>query len=333
MPDIYQEMMKRFEILQTIRDDEPIGRRTLSKKLAISETSLRKKIDFLKNVQLIQVDANGMKLTTSGREATIEIASLIKEKAMSDEMEQELAQHLGIERCIIIPGNVDDNYAAFEQLGKKTNAILEQFITHDATIIAVTGGSTMKMVAVQMEEHYPADGQDLIFVSARGGLNEEPTLEANEIAQTMANKYHSKSRRLYAPNYVQPQLYSSIINVPDIHDTLQLVEKASVVLYSIGEPIEMAKRRRLPGEVINYLLEHKVVAEAFGEFINTKGEVIYKLSNIGLQFKTLSSVPHVLIVSGGIKKAPAIEAHMRIAPDHAWLVTDEAAAKWILKGK
>lgn len=332
MPDVYHELMKRYKLLSMIGQYQPIGRRTLSKKLAMSETILRKEIEVLKAQKLIAIHQNGMSLTAKGEETISELTLLIREKESLEVSEKELADVLGIEKCIIVPGNVDTDFSAFELLGKKASHLVEHSIAEGAHTVAVSGGSTLKMVASQMEET-PQVADDLLFVSARGGMNDEPSLEANIIAQTMAEKTHGKSRSLYAPNYVQPQLYASLVNIPEIYQTLQLVEKASIVLYSIGEPIQMAKRRRLPQEVIDYLIEKKVVAEAFGEFINEKGEVIYKLSNVGLQFEALASVPHVIIVSGGIKKAQAIKAHMKLSPAHAWLVTDEAAAQWILKGE
>ena len=39
-----------------------------------------------------------------------------------------------------------------------------------------------------------------------------------------------------------------------------------------------------------------------------------------------------MTVAGGKDKAEAIEAYLKTAPSHTWLITDEAAAKEILNG-
>ncbi|MDU7055187.1 MAG: sugar-binding domain-containing protein, partial [Enterococcus hirae] len=43
-------------------------------------------------------------------------------------------------------------------------------------------------------------------------------------------------------------------------------------------------------------------------------------------------VPIILAIAGGKSKAKAIRAYMKNAPKQTWLITDEAAAKEILKG-
>lgn len=332
MPDLYKAIIQRYNILQGISECEPIGRRALAKKLELSETILRKEVQDLSSQQLISIGKSGMKLTHKGIQALSSLNWQLQEQKRGAQLEKDYANYLDIEHCVIVPGDVDQSLPTFEQMGREAALLLSQLIDSGSNIVAVMGGSTMKMVAAQIEESKNIY-DDALFVAARGGLNDEPSLEANVIAEAMAQKFHGKSRRLYAPSYVQPQLYESLVHIPDIQITLQLVENASTVLYSIGEPIEMAKRRNLSEEVIDYLIEKNVVAEAFGEFINEKGEVIYKLSNIGLQFDKLTQVPHVIIVAGGTKKAQAIAAHMKKAPSHACLITDEAAAKTILNGK
>ena len=47
--------------------------------------------------------------------------------------------------------------------------------------------------------------------------------------------------------------------------------------------------------------------------------------------KDLQKIPYVIAVAGGKTKARAIEAYIKNAPKQTWLITDEGAAKQILK--
>lgn len=53
LPDLLAIMQKRYEILQHIRLMQPIGRRTLSLNLGISERVLRSEVQFLKEQHLL----------------------------------------------------------------------------------------------------------------------------------------------------------------------------------------------------------------------------------------------------------------------------------------
>src|SRR5690625_7983954 len=97
----------------------------------------------------------------------------------------------------------------------------------------------------------------------------------------------------------------------EIKKTLQIVESASLILYSIGTPIEMAKRRGLEEDTLKLLKEKEAVAEAFGEFINKEGKVVYKLSNIGLQSSSRKKIENIVTVAGGTIQENAIETSIK----------------------
>jgi len=66
LPDLLSIMQKRYEILRYIRLMQPIGRRSLSGSLGLSERVLRSEVDFLKAQNLIHVSVAGMTLTQEG---------------------------------------------------------------------------------------------------------------------------------------------------------------------------------------------------------------------------------------------------------------------------
>ena len=331
LPEAFETMLRRYHILDVINREEPIGRRLLSERVHLTERIIRKEVDALKINRLITSTSAGMSLTIDGHETLDELSELLESYTQFYDMEKELAKRLGIQACVIIPGNLDEDSTVLPKMADQTVEIMNRLLGDKKQIISVMGGTTLNEVANYMDSDL-GNNRELLFVPARGGLGDDPMIEANVIAQRMAQQTGGQFHGLYAPEYVHEQIYQELLKEPEIKNTLQLVESASLILYSIGNPIEMAKRRGLNESTLQLLIDKKAVAEAFGEFIDKDGNIVYKLSNIGLQSSSLQKIEHIVTVAGGSKKANAIKSYLKTAPSHTWLVTDEAAANKILNG-
>lgn len=331
LPEAFETMLRRYHILDVINREEPIGRRLLSERVHLTERIIRKEVDTLKINRLITSSSAGMSLTIDGHETLDELSELLESYTQFYEMEKELAKRLDIQACVIIPGNLDEDSTVLPKMADQTVEIMNRLLGDKKQIISVMGGTTLNEVANYMDSDL-GKNRELLFVPARGGLGDDPMIEANVIAQRMAQQTGGQFHGLYAPEYVHEQIYQDLLKEPEIKNTLQLVESASLILYSIGNPIEMAKRRGLNESTLQLLIDKKAVAEAFGEFIDKDGNIVYKLSNIGLQSSSLQKIEHIVTVAGGSKKANAIKSYLKTAPSHTWLVTDEAAANKILNG-
>ena len=331
LPEAFETMLRRYHILDVINREEPIGRRLLSERVHLTERIIRKEVDALKINRLITSSSAGMSLTIDGHDTLDELSELLESYTQFYDMEKELAKRLGIQACVIIPGNLDEDSTVLPKMADQTVEIMNRLLGDKKQIISVMGGTTLNEVANYMDSDL-GKNRELLFVPARGGLGDDPMIEANVIAQRMAQQTGGQFHGLYAPEYVHEQIYEELLKEPEIKNTLQLVESASLILYSIGNPIEMAKRRGLNESTLQLLIDKKAVAEAFGEFIDKDGNIVYKLSNIGLQSSSLQKIEHIVTVAGGSKKANAIKSYLKTAPSHTWLVTDEAAANKILNG-
>lgn len=331
LPEAFETMLRRYHILDVINREEPIGRRLLSERVHLTERIIRKEVDALKINRLITSSSAGMSLTIDGHETLDELSELLESYTQFYDMEKELAKRLGIQACVIIPGNLDEDSTVLPKMADQTVEIMNRLLGDKKQIISVMGGTTLNEVANYMDSDL-GKNRELLFVPARGGLGDDPMIEANVIAQRMAQQTGGQFHGLYAPEYVHEQIYEELLKEPEIKNTLQLVESATLILYSIGNPIEMAKRRGLNESTLQLLIDKKAVAEAFGEFIDKDGNIVYKLSNIGLQSSSLQKIEHIVTVAGGSKKANAIKSYLKTAPSHTWLVTDEAAANKILNG-
>ena len=331
LPDAYELLLRRYQIMNIINRECPIGRRLLAEKVSLTERLIRSEVEILKAQRLVLTTSAGMELTPLGTEVLKKLDELLIETSSIHQLERDLAQYLNIAMCEIVPGNLNEDSKVRAMMAEQTIKVMDRLLENGKQIITVMGGTTLNEVANHMDESL-SENRELLFVPARGGLGDHAMIEANVIAQRMAQQTGGEFHGLYAPEHVHTRIYEELLNEPDIKNTMQLIESASLILYSVGNPIEMAKRRGLDNETLELLIEKEAVAEAFGEFINKDGEVVYKLSNIGLQSSSLEKIEHKVTVAGGKEKAEAIEAYLKTAPSHTWLITDEAAAKEILNG-
>jgi len=329
IPDFLQVLQKRYTILRHIGFMQPVGRRSLAASLGLTERILRSEVEFLKEQNLISTNSVGMSLTLEGKHLLEDLEGLMRELKGIDVMELELKHQLGIKQVIIVHGDSDVSTMVKGDLGKAC-AVCMKKLYQGKNIIAVNGGSTMAAVAERLT---PETGdKELLFVPARGGIGEEVQNQANTICSNMAKNTHSRHRVFYIPDQVSIEIYHSLIKEPGIHEILNLIKSANMVLHGIGDAITMAERRKTNSEILEKLKNRKAVGEAFGYYFNEEGEIVHKVFTVGLQLEDLQHIPNVIAVAGGASKAKAIKAYLKQAPPSTILITDEGAAEKLLNG-
>jgi central glycolytic genes regulator len=271
----------------------------------------------------------GMSLTSEGKNLLEDLEGFMREVKGIDVMELELKHRLGFKKVIIVPGDSDESPMVKGELGKACAVCMKKLLS-GKNIIAVTGGSTMAAVAERLLPELTQ--KEILFVPARGGVGEDVQNQANTICSIMSRNTHSKHRVFYVPDQVSTEIYESLIKEPDIEEVLKLIKSASMVLHGIGDAITMAERRRTNPEILGKLENGRAVGEAFGYYFNEEGEIVHKVLTIGLQLEDLAHIPNVIAVAGGNSKAKAMKAYLKQAPASTILITDEGAAKKLLKG-
>ncbi|MCM3113052.1 sugar-binding transcriptional regulator [Lederbergia lenta] len=329
VPDLLDVMQKRYQILRSIRLTEPVGRRTLAGMLGMTERVLRSEAEFLKTQHLIDVKTAGMMVTEKGLKLLDELDEMMSNLSGIRQLEHDLKQLMGIAEVIVIPGDSDTATFVKEELGKACADRLKSSLNKD-NIIAVTGGTTMACTAEMLTDEL-GEKRKLLFVPARGGIGEDVKNQANVICATMAENTGGSHRVLYVPDQVGREVYESLLKEPAIKEILQLIKASNIVLHGIGDAITMAGRRRTSTSSMKKIIEENAVGEAFGYYFNENGEIVHKVPTIGLQISDLHVGRKVIAVAGGKSKAKAIKAYMKSAPDQTVLITDEGAAREILK--
>ncbi|WP_025729547.1 sugar-binding transcriptional regulator [Atopobacter phocae] len=326
VPDYYDQFLMRSELIQFIHRNQPVGRRAIALALNCSERVARNEVEQLKKLNLVCVTKQGITLSNNGEMLVSELnhPNPTMDLQMS-EFEQEVANRLGA-RAVKIRSNHNDM-----NLGLIVSELLESMLPLGQSVVAVAGGTTLLRIANTLSPQLN-NGRDINFVPARGGIGNAQYIQANAIADIMANRLGARHESLFVPEQVSEETYRSLEKEPSIHFVLEELKKSLAVLFSIGEANKMLARRSLTDVNAQNRIKQEAVGEAFGVFFNKNGESVEKLARIGLRFNEIQSISYPIAVVTGKEKAKALTAFMHMVPHrHVWLVLDEEISHMILK--
>lgn len=328
MPEMTDLLKKRYQILQTIQMEEPIGRRMLSELAGMTERDIRKETDLLRSQQLIEAKTAGMAISPQGMEVLEALKEFMREMSGLSNMEKQLKVILGISQVLILPQDSDDIPAVKTKIGKEAARLLEmKFPLHKK--IAVTGGSTM--AAISKEISSEKRDRSLQFIAARGGLGEDVLHQANTIASLFAEKTGGAVKTLYLPDHLSAEAYEMMMREPVIKEMMELYDETDVVVHGIGNAEEIALHRKSSPEEVEMIRSGGAVSEAFGYYFDNEGNVVYRIRTAGIQMEQVQKARAILAVAGGRSKAKAILSYFNIAPRQTVLITDEGAARKIIE--
>lgn len=326
VPDLLEILRKRYTLLQSIYHLQPIGRRALAHTMLTTERILRAEVDLLKEMGLLDVSSIGMSCTTEGIRVLERMEEMVGDLFGLTELAQMLQQRLGIDQVLIVPGNADASEWVKQELGRIGARVLKQTV-HEGDVVAVTGGSTIASVASHLVP--TSVFRSVEFVPARGGLGERVEFQANTLVSMMASKTGGTYRLLHVPDRLSADAFQSLVTEPQIAEVLSQLKSARVVLHGIGDAFTMAQRRQYDAKELAQLQEAGAVSEAFGYYFDSKGEIVQRMSTIGLQLEEVKQADVVISIAGGSSKAQAILSFAKQRCQNV-LITDEGAARALL---
>lgn len=322
-PELVDLIAERYDILSCIRYHQPIGRRALASRLELSECSVRNGIKVLKEAGLIALSGLGMSVTAQGQEAAGVMREYMDALHGLHGLEVYLEEALGINKVKIVPGNSRRDPHVFLELGRVASHFLSALLS-DGMILAVSGGSTMAMVAEAVDGHLPL----VTVVPTRGGLGENVERQANHVASVMAGNLGGQYRLLHIPEVLNDEALEALKETDSsIGEIEALIKQADVLVHSIGRADVMVGRRNHAPKVAETICRLGV-GETLGHYFDLSGNCIYTYCTNGFRLNDLVGVGRKIAVAGGEDKAEAIIAVTR-AGSNDILVIDEAAANII----
>ena len=327
IPQVIELMERRYLILRQISLTEPIGRRTLSNMLEISERIIRSETEVLKEQNLINVAVSGMTVTQEGLELLDQLKDLMNEVMGLSKLQNRVKEKLGIKKVIIIPGNYEKNGSLLKDVAKQ-GAEYFLSILKDTNIVSITGGSTMLEFANSLrgDKKY----NQTTIVPARGGVGKDVETQANNIVAIVGKKLGAHYKLLHIPDELGVEAMKTLSLEPEIKKTLNYIVDTDILVFGIGRADEMATRRKLPKKQVEEILSKGAVGEAFGYYFNKDGEIVYELNTVGINLETFKSVKNNIVIFAGASKAEAVTAISKIN-DNMVIVTDEESAYKILE--
>ncbi len=328
LPEAIELFKMRYTLLQTIMQKGPIGRRSLSTCLALSERMIRGEVDKLAQNGLVTVAVQGITITKLGEEILNTLYLPLHYLEELTRQEEAIKEKLGLKRVIVLKGHLEQDEETKTSLGFAICSLLEEMLTAHTTI-AITGGTTMANMVHYMPKSLKTY-EDLHVLPARGSVGQRVELHANTIAVELASKLGAMYEVLTIPDNLSHQSISLIKNEPQIEKLLHKLTKTDMIIFGIGNAIKMAKHRKEPQEVLDLLEKKAAVAEAFRHYFNADGEVVYASEVIGVAPDMAKKIPIRIAVAGGKSKAEAILSAKSLLQD-GYLIIDEEAATAILQ--
>ena len=327
IPEVVEIMTKRYLVLREISLNGPIGRRALATKLQNSERVVRTETELLKQQGLIDVDLKGMTITEEGRELLRDLKDVMSDAMGLNELQEEVRQHLGIKKVVLIPGSYDNNHSLLKDISKQAAKYFLHVIKED-DIVSIAGGSTMLEFAksIKSDKKY----NSVTVVPARGSVGLDVETQSNNVVAEVSKNIHANYKLLNVPDQLCEESIKTLTQEPEIKNTLELIKNSNVLVFSIGRADEMVKRRKLSDEKAKDIMDKEAVGEAFGHYFNKKGEIVYKLNTVGIDMESFKNKRETIAVFAGRKKAEAFIPISKINKNIV-LITDEESAKEILK--
>ncbi len=324
-PDLAQEIERRALVLERIGALQPVGRRQLAARLNMPEREVRTVAMLLKDHGLIELDATGMRLTPSAQEVLPQVQLFTSNLRSLTQLEKQLEDRLGVCEVCIVPGDADADQHVLNDVGRSAAARLRSFL-HSGATLAVTGGSTMRLVA----DHIPHSSlTNVMVVPARGGVSGDLQVQANTVASLVAQNLGGHHRLMHLPDQLDEQTLAEMRKLAEIDETLTLLERADVVLHGIGRVNEMLAKRQLSQTVALEVRRKAALAEAYGCYFNQSGKLVYTASTVAHRLGAYKPQSAFIAEAAGTQKAQANQTVLQSRP-YAMLVTDEGAARAIL---
>ena len=327
IPQVIELMERRYSVLRQISLSEPVGRRTLSNLLGISERIVRSETEFLKEQQLIDVAVSGMTITKEGAVILDDLKEVMKEIMGLSTLQEKVREKLGIKKVLLVPGSFDTNETLLKDVAR-CGAEYFLDVLKDGDIVSITGGSTMLEFAnsIRTDKKY----NNVTVVPARGSMGKDVEHQSNNVVAMASKKLHSHYKLLHVPDELGEEAIKTLTQEPEIKKTLDYIRKTDVLVFGIGKADEMARKRRLPDQKANEIIEKGGVGEAFGHYFNEAGEIVCKLNTIGIDLETFKNVKESIAIFAGKRKVDALIAMTNINKNIV-LITDEENGYKILE--
>src|SRR5919107_4013474 len=250
------------------------------------------------------------------------------------EIERELERLYGLRQVRVVPDAADESEQR-RWLGHAAAELLPEMVG-PGTIAAVSWGTTLQALAGSLRGERAVEGVEIVplvggFHRASSGTN------AHWVVEQLGGYFRANTRALYAPVYVEDgSAAEALMRDADIRDTLDLVRRASLAVFSVGSlkpEATMIHLGYLSPDEQAFLQERGAVGDITCRWIDIEGNPVdlpSTINPIGVSLEDLTMIPERLTISGGERKREALLGTLR-GGYTTTLVTDDGTASYLLE--
>ncbi|MDO4739339.1 MAG: sugar-binding domain-containing protein [Eubacteriales bacterium] len=319
-PGQLNEICLRAMVLERVGALEPVGRRALAQRLKMREREVRAVCESLREDGLLEMSAAGMCITEKARPLLEEARSISRTRLGTATLETQLEHLLDVSRVRIAPEG------EIAQVGRIAAQHIRS-ILRQGTILAVSGGETMRSVA---EAITPGAHTDVLVLPARGGFGERVEVQADALAEEFANRLGGRHRLLHMPDGLPADMLREFVKIESVSQTLDDLRHTDILLYGVAGVEKIAAERQMHPQREMELTGAGAKAFVLGSWYDGHGRQIEGYDEGLLGGWDFKSIPHVVAVACGAAKAAAVVAVARHHA-HELLVVDEACARAMLE--
>ena len=265
----------------------------IAKRLFISRSSVCRLLKMAKEKKIVRVSINE------------------KIIARCPVLEKTFMNLFGLENAIITFDSEDTERTG--QVSKATAQYLDSLL-HDGTVIAISRGNTLRNVVKALK----GDRKAKISVVQLVGLmnNPEKNDDEMELAKIFADAYGGSYYNLYSPFMIEDKKIREIFNqYAAVGKTLEMVEKADVVLISIGsysaDDKHIISNSYLSETERRELVDKGAIGLICGNYYDVNGNIIETSLDdnvIGLEFNKIINKNVIGVAYGKEKALPVLGA-------------------------
>lgn len=247
-------------------------------------------------------------------------------------LERELEQRFGLKEAVVVPLSSAQSDAT-ESVSAATGEFLSNFVKPGMKI-GVGWGRTLLESLRHIHETSVAD---LSVVSLLGGFTKVKRFNPAEFAWRFSSLFQAECYLMTAPAIVDtPETRRTLIERCGLNEVFERAKSLDAVLFSVGNLAATGTAYRdgfLSDTLRQSMIDGGAVGESLFHFYDASGKLIRHPIHdcvMAVPPEIIRKAPQRIMASGGIDKAVAIYAALRLF-EPTVLITDELAATRILE--
>ncbi len=247
-------------------------------------------------------------------------------------LERDLERRFGLVEAVVVPLS-----SARADATESVSAATGQFLSDHVKPGMKIGVGWGRTLLESLRHIHETPVADLSVVSLLGGITKVKRFNPSEFAWRFSSLFQAECYLMTAPAIVDaPQTRRTLIERCGLGEVFERAKSLDSVLFSVGnlEPTSTAYRDGfMSDKVRRSMIAHGAVGESLFHFFDAAGKVVEHPIHdcvMAIPPETICKVPQRIIASGGLEKAAALHAALRLFKPTV-LITDEAAATRILE--